>query len=76
MNGLIILTSIAFVVFIAYKMIKIRMMKFILSPIFGLLYGLILFFIGMGIGGVLYFTLAIIPVIIGLFYIINKNCTK
>jgi hypothetical protein len=76
MHGLIILTSITFVVFITYKMIKIKVMKYIASPILGLLYGFMLFFIGMGIGGVLYFTLAILPVIISLIYIVNRNYAK
>ena len=73
MNGLIILTSIAFVAFITYKITKIKILKYILPPIISLLYGFILFFVGMGIGGILYFVLALAPVIIGVLYIIKQK---
>jgi hypothetical protein len=71
MNGLIILISISFVAYIVYKITKIRILKYILPPIVSVLYGCMLFFIGMSIDGVLYFVLAIIPVITGIIYIIK-----
>lgn len=73
MNGLIILTSIAFVAFITYKITKIKILKYILPPIISLLYGFILFFVGMGIGDILYIVLALVPVIIGVLYIIKQK---
>jgi hypothetical protein len=73
MNGLIILISIAFVAFIVYKITKIRILKYILPPIISLLYGFILFFVGMGIGDILYFVLALAPIIIGVLYIIKQK---
>lgn len=73
MNGLIILTSMFFVTFIAYNLIKIKIFKYILAPIISILYGFMLFFIGMGISGGLYFALSVMPVIVGLLYIIKHN---
>lgn len=69
MNGLMILTSMGFVAFIIYKITKIRILKYILSPIISILYGFMLFFVGMGVGGILYFILLVAPVVVD---IINK----
>lgn len=49
MNGLIILISMVFVAVIVYKITKIKILKYILSPIISLLYGFLLFFVGMGV---------------------------
>lgn len=71
MNGLIILISMFFVAFIIFKMIKNKIIRFILTPTISILYGLMLFFIGMGISGLLYIILAVIPIIIGILFIIQ-----
>jgi hypothetical protein len=76
MNGFIILTSMVFVAFIVYKITKNRILKYILPPIASILYGFLLFFVGMGISGVLYVFLAIAPVIVGLHFIIEQIFTK
>lgn len=73
MNGLIILISMSFAAFIAYGITKSKILKYILSPIVGVLYGFMLFIIGMSINGVLYLVLAIIPVIAGVIYIIRQR---
>lgn len=70
MNGFIILTSVAFVVYFTFAITKTKILKYILPPIIGLLYGFMLFFIGMGIGGILYYVLALLPVIVVIFHII------
>jgi hypothetical protein len=76
MNGLIILISISFVAYIVHKITKIRIFKYILPPMVSVLYGCILFFIGMSIDGILYLALAIIPVITGIIYIIKHRYIK
>lgn len=60
-----------FVAFIIFKMIKNKIIRFILTPTISILYGLMLFFIGMGISGLLYIILAVIPIIIGILFIIQ-----
>jgi hypothetical protein len=76
MNGLIILISISFVAYIVHKITKIKILKYILSPIVSVLYGYMLFFIGMSIDAVLYLLLAAAPVIIGVIYIIKHRYIK
>ena len=73
MVGLIILTSMVFVAVIVYKIAKTKMLKYILSPIISLLYGFMLFFVGMGVSNVLFNILALIPVIYGVYIIMQKN---
>ena len=70
MNGLIILVSMAFVAYFIFTIIKTKIIKYILTPIISLLYGFILFFIGMGISGIFYYVLAVLPVIVVIFHII------
>ena len=64
MNGLIILISMVFVAYIIFRKNKIKILRYILPPTISLLYGFMLFFIGMGISGTLFLVLAVIPIII------------
>ena len=76
MIGLIILISIVFVAYIVFKIVKNKKAKYALSPIISILYGIMLFFVGMSIGNVLFFVLAIIPLIVCVLYIIKQNYIK
>ena len=76
MNGLIILISIVFVAYIVYKTAKFKKTKYVLAPIISLLYGVMLFFVGMSIEAVLFYILAVIPLIVGVLYIIKQNYIK
>lgn len=76
MIGLIILISIVFVEYIVFKIVKNKKVKYVLSPIISILYGIMLFFVGMGIGSALFFVLAIIPLIVCVLYIIKQNYIK
>jgi hypothetical protein len=59
-----------FVAYFTFTIIKTKIIKYILPPLIGLLDGFMLFFIGMGIGSILYLVLAILPVILVIFHII------
>jgi len=76
MNGLIILISIVFVAYIVCKIAKFKKTKYVLAPIISLLYGVMLFFVGMSIEGVLFYILAVMPLIVGVLYIIKQNYIK
>lgn len=76
MNSLIILISVGFVAYFTFTIIKIEILKYILPPIIGLLYGFMLFFIGMGISGILYYVLAVLPVIAVVVHIILLKNAK
>ena len=76
MIGLIILISIVFVACIVFKTVKNKKAKYVLSPIISILYGIMLFFVGMSIGNVLFFVLAITPLIVCVLYIIKLNYIK
>jgi hypothetical protein len=71
MNGFIILTSIVFIAYMVFKNTKNKTMKYVLTPIISLLYGVMLLFVGMSINGLLFYALAIIPVIFSVTYIIK-----
>lgn len=74
MNSLIILISVVFVAYFTFTITKAKILKYILPPIISLLYGFMLFFIGMGISGILYLVLAALPVIVVIFHVIlTKN---
>ena len=76
MVGLIIAITIIFVACIVYKTAKTKKLKYILTPIISLLYGAMLFFIGMSISNVLFYVLVILPLIVGVVYIIKQNIKK
>lgn len=76
MIGLIILTSMVFVAYFIFAITKTKIIKYILSPIISLLYGFMLFFIGMSISSVLYVVLAILPVIVVAVHIILLKNAK
>ena len=76
MNGLIILISMVFVAYFIFTITKTKIIKYILPPIISLLYGFMLFFIGMGISGTLYFVLAVLPVIVVIYHIIRLKNVK
>jgi hypothetical protein len=71
MNGFIILTSIIFLAYIVYKITKNKIMKYVLTPVISVSYGFMLLFVGMGINTLLFYVLAIIPVILTVTYIIK-----
>jgi hypothetical protein len=73
MNGFIILTSIVFIAYMVFKTTKNKTMKYVLTPVISLLYGFILLFIGMSINALLFYALAIIPVIFSVIYIIKTS---
>lgn len=66
--GLIILISMVFTAYTVYKIAKIKILKYVLAPVISLLYGFMLFFIGMGFNIILFYVLAIIPIIVGALY--------
>ncbi len=76
MNSLIILISVVFVAYFIFTITKTKIIKYILPPIISLLYGFMLFFIGMGISGILYLVLAVLPVIVVIFHIILQKNAK
>ena len=76
MIGFIILMNIVFVAYIVFKIVKNKKAKFVLSPIISVLYGLTLFFVGMSIGSVLFFVLAITPIILCVLYKIMGHFKK
>ena len=73
MAGLIILISIVSVAYIVCKVAKFKKTKYILAPIISLLYGVMLFFVVMSIETVLFYILAVIPLIVAMLYIIKQN---
>jgi hypothetical protein len=68
MNSLIILISVVFAAYLTFTITKTKIIKYILPPIISLLYGFMLFFVGMGISGALYLVLAALPVILVIFH--------
>lgn len=77
MNGLIILISVFLVAYFIFTITKGTIIRYILPLIISLLYGFMLFYVGMGIGGILYLVLAVLPVIIVVLRIIlMKNTNK
>lgn len=76
MNSLIILTSVVFVAYFTFTITKTKIIKYTVPPIIGLLYGFMLFFIGMGISSTLYLVLAVLPVIFVIFHIILLKNAK
>lgn len=73
MNGLIIITSMVFAAYVAYKLTKAKILRYVLPPLISLLYGGLLFIIGMGLSGALYLLLALLPVIVGILYMFKRN---
>jgi hypothetical protein len=71
--GLIILLSMVFVAYVVYKTAKTKLTKYILTPIISIIYGVMLFFIGMSVSGGIFYVLAIIPVIVGVIHIIKQK---
>lgn len=76
MNSLIILISVVFVAYFTFTITKTKKIKYFLTPSISLLYGFMLFFIGMGISGILYLVLAVLPVIFVVFHIILLKNAK
>lgn len=63
-NGLIIQISVVFVALILYRAAKTKKTKYLLTPSISILYGVMLFFIGMSISTVLFYVLATMPIIV------------
>lgn len=76
MNGLIILISAVFVAYFVFNIVRDKKAKYVLALIISFLYGAILFFVGMGIDSVLFYILAVIPLIVSVLYIIKKSYTR
>ncbi len=76
MNSIIILISMAFVGYFTFTIIETKIIKYIVTPLIILLYGFMLFFIGMGLSGIFYYLLAVLPVIVVIFNLILKKDTK
>jgi hypothetical protein len=74
--GWIILTSIVFVALIVFKTVKLKTAKYVLTPIISILYGFMLFFVGMSISSVLFYVFAILPPVICVLYIIKQGFIK
>jgi len=72
-NGLIIQISVVFVALIIYKTAKTNKTKYLLTPSISILYGVLLFFIGISISTVLFYVLATIPVIV---FVVNMAKQK
>ena len=72
-NGLIIQISVVFVALIVYKTAKIKKTKYLLTASISILYGVMLFFIGMSISTVLFYVLATIPIIV---FVVNMAKQK
>ncbi|MDF2892424.1 MAG: hypothetical protein K0R80_2791 [Clostridia bacterium] len=66
----------AFAAYFTFTIIKTKIVKYILTPIISVLYGFILFYIGMGISGIFYYVLAVLPVIAVIFHIILLKKAK
>jgi hypothetical protein len=66
----------AFVAYFIFTIIKTKIAKYILTPIIGVLYGFMLFYFGMGVSGILYYVLAVLPVIAVIFRIILLKKAK
>jgi hypothetical protein len=64
MNGLIIQIRVVLVALIVYKTAKTKKTKYLLTPSISILYGVMLFFIGISISTVLFYVLATVPIII------------
>lgn len=73
MNALIILVSIVFVAYLTFKTIKVKKAKYVLAPISSLLYGCILFYIGMSINSILYYILALAPLVTVIYLLIKQK---
>jgi hypothetical protein len=71
MNGFIILTSIIFLAYFIYKTNKNKIMKYILTPVISLIYGFMLLYVGMSINVLLFYILAMMPVIFTVTYIVK-----
>ena len=76
MIGLIILISAVSVAYIVLEIVKLKKAKYLLAPIISLLYGAMLFFVGMSVNSVLFSVLATIPVITVVIIIFKQNYTK
>lgn len=76
MNGLIILASMVFVAYFMFAILRTKKIKYILTPLISLLYGFILFFVGMGMNSILYYVLAVLPAIAVIFNTILQKKAK
>ncbi len=64
MNGLIILLSAVLVAYTVLKTDKLKKARYVLAPLFGLIYGFILLYVGMSINSILFYVLATLPLIV------------
>ena len=73
MIGLVILISIFFLGFVVFTMSKTKLLNYILTLSISALYGFLLFFIGMGVSGTVFWILVTLPIIIGLIHTYGKK---
>jgi hypothetical protein len=73
MNGLIILLSAALVAYTVLKTDNFKKAKYVLAPLFALIYGFILLYVGMSINSILFYVLAVLPLIVCVIRISRKE---
>ena len=71
MVGLIIIASTIFAGLTIFKITKVKALKYILSPLIGIAYGSLLFFLGMGVSSTLFVMLVVLPVVVGSLLILR-----
>lgn len=71
MVGVIILISVISVAYSVIQADKLKKAKYILALIFSILYGVMLFFVGMSMNTIIFYALAIIPLIAAVIHIIK-----
>ncbi|OAS85902.1 hypothetical protein A6K24_23215 [Metabacillus litoralis] len=59
--------------FILFKLIENKVIKYLLIFLFGPIYGILLFFIGMSFGAFYFILCAILPILIGVFIRVRRT---
>lgn len=72
-NGFIVQISVVFVALIVYKTAKTKKTKYLVTPSISILYGVMLFFIGINISTVLFYVLATIPIIVFVVNLVKQK---
>ncbi|MBM7553977.1 putative neutral ceramidase superfamily lipid hydrolase [Thalassobacillus pellis] len=70
--GLLILISTFSFGYVVYTIIKAKPLKYMWTLIISMVYGFLLFFIGMSVSGAVFWILVTLPVLIGLILIIRR----
>jgi hypothetical protein len=59
--------------FIVFKLIENKIIKYLLIFVFGPIYGILLFFIGMSFGALFFILFAILPILIGVIIRVRRT---